>query len=263
MFPVGTAAQSVEQQFPTPVFANQFQGEIKARDIGDARQTTYYYTFSGGQGDLFINIIAANLNADIDIFVEQGLRPLTKIVVYADRGETETGRVVYLRKPEKLLLRIQGRTPNDDPGKFQFKFAGGFVAAAAGTEQPPELPKVTAEVQATVNVNSSGEIVNRDNEAAKVAPPESAKVETVQKDDTSANRAERERSAARRTNAEPKADPMAKFNLVVEFRDGTKLERPMIEIGRFQVDRGTLTIVNKNGSVSRYSMADVIRVSIE
>ncbi len=255
--------QSVEQQFPTPVFDSQFQGEIKARDIGDARQTTYYYTLNGGQGDLFINIVTANLNGDIDIFIEQGLRPLTKIVVYADRGETETGRVIYLRKAEKLLMRIQGRTPNDDPGKFQFKFAGAFISAAAGTEQPPELPKISAEVVVPVKVNSSGAIIARDDEANRIEKPESGNVEIGREDETTLTRTEREPPTISGKKARPKGDPMSNFNLVVEFRDGTMLERPMTEVGRFQVDRGILTIINRNGSVSRYSMADVVRVSIE
>ena len=65
----------------------------------------------------------------IDIFTADGLRPLTKIVIFADAASNETGRIVYLRRPERLLLRIQGRTPNDDAAAYRIKFAGSFVAA--------------------------------------------------------------------------------------------------------------------------------------
>ena len=34
-----------------------------------------------------------------------GLRPLTKMVIYADAGSGETGRLVYLRKPEYIVIK--------------------------------------------------------------------------------------------------------------------------------------------------------------
>lgn len=323
---VSPFAQSVEQQFPTPVFSNEVSGEIRARDIGDARQTTYYYTFNGGQGDLFINIVTSNLNADIDLFIEQALRPLTKIVVYADRGETETGRVVYLRKPEKLLLRVQGRTPNDDPGQFRLKFAGGFIAASGDTSTPPELPKVSVAEDTGTKVNTVGTIIARreepteekneepeqpertDEVAEKAMKPEEIEPPTAperpaedvaplkttvgkpkvivtddlakaEKDDgrtTRAGRASRRdnrppvsRDAVTRETTQPEskpeaaADPMANFNLVVLFRNGSRMERPMTEVSRFTVDKGVLTVVNRNGTIARYPMTDVLRVAIE
>ena len=36
---------------------------------------------------------------------------------------------IYFRQPQKVILRIEGRTPNDDPAEFQIKFAGNFEAA--------------------------------------------------------------------------------------------------------------------------------------
>src|SRR5690348_3636063 len=120
-------AQSTTQDFPTPVTTNEIDGTISARDVGDARLTTYFYTFNGAQGDLFINVNSQNFNGDIDVFTADGLNPVTKIVMYADSSVNETGRVVYLRKPEKLILRVQGRTPGDDPATFRIKFAGSFL----------------------------------------------------------------------------------------------------------------------------------------
>jgi hypothetical protein len=155
-----TNAQSTDQQFPTAVTTNEISGTIQPRDIGDSRLTSYYYTFDGGQGDVFINIVSGNLNGDIDLFVEPGLRPLTKIVVYAGREPTETGRVVYLRKPERLVLRIQGRTPNDDPGIFRIKFAGSFIALNAdAVPTAPELPRITSVSETGQRVNTVGTVI--------------------------------------------------------------------------------------------------------
>src|SRR6187431_2922568 len=119
-------AQSTSQNFPTAVTSNEISGTIKARNIGDARLTTYFYTFNGGQGDIFINVVTKNLDGDIDVFTADNLRPLTKIRVYSDNPEGETGRVIYLRQPQKLILRIEGKTPTDDPATFRIKFAGSF-----------------------------------------------------------------------------------------------------------------------------------------
>src|SRR6266568_8828927 len=86
--------QSSNQSYPTPVTTNEVNGIIKARDVGDARVTSYFYTFNGEQGDMFVNVVSKNFNGDIDIFIAEGLRPLSKIVVYADTSENETGRVI-------------------------------------------------------------------------------------------------------------------------------------------------------------------------
>ena len=122
-------AQSTNQNFPTPITETEITGTIKARDVGDARLTSYFYQFDASQGDLFINIVTRNLTGDIDVFTQTGLKPLTKIVVYGDLAESETGRVLYFRKSEKLILRIQGRPPGDDAATFRIKFAGSFIAS--------------------------------------------------------------------------------------------------------------------------------------
>lgn len=344
-------AQSTTQEFPTAIVSNEVSGTIKARDLGDSRLTTYYYALSGDQGDLFINLVTRNFTGDIDVFTVNGLRPMTKIVVYADYAETETGRAIYLRKPEKLLLRIQGRTPNDDAATFRLKFAGSFVAARVeDTPVEPELPKVTAESRSGIRVNSVGTLLpplpkaaesvaeKEKTEAdplaktvptdeAKPADPDKAiawdepkaKVELVVNDPikaeekpegTSARRKTptRRRSAPKRSEpkktaektvtetsdvadnpaterkaetpsvrtllknrrdrtpkkpAEPKPDPLASINLVIQFKDGNSLEKKMSEVFKFSVDKGVLTVILKDGSVSRYPIADVAKVTIE
>ncbi|HUR98302.1 MAG TPA: hypothetical protein VMZ26_09590, partial [Pyrinomonadaceae bacterium] len=60
--------QSTDQGFPTPVTSNEISGTIKARDVGDARLTSYYYLFDAAQGDVFINVVARNFSGDIDVF---------------------------------------------------------------------------------------------------------------------------------------------------------------------------------------------------
>lgn len=153
------AGQSTSQDYPTPVSTNEISGTIKARDVGDARVTTYFYTFDGSQGDMFINVVTKNFNGDIDIFNAEGLRPMTKMVIYADVAENETGRVIYFRKPEKLILRVEGRTPNDEAATFRIKFAGSFVAVSDTGREQPVLPEVKAANESGIRVNSVGTIL--------------------------------------------------------------------------------------------------------
>ena len=56
---------------------------------------------------------------------------------------------------------------------------------------------------------------------------------------------------------------MAGINLVIHFKDGSRIDRPMTDVLRFAVERAVLTVISKNGTIGRYNMIDVSRVSIE
>lgn len=194
-------AQSSDQNFPTPITTNQLNGTINPRDIGDARLTSYFYAFNADQGDTFINIVTKNFSGDIDLFMVDGLKPLTKTVIYAGSEESETGRLIYLRKPERLLLRIQGRSPNDEPAVFRLKFGGSFVALAG--DDPVEAPKIesaASENSAGIRVNSVGTIIS-------VTP----KVKSPKKLESARNSAKKEVTAAETdTDESVAADPTKK-----------------------------------------------------
>ena len=336
--------QSTSQNFPTPITSNEISGTIRARDVGDSRLTSYFYTFNSNQGDVFINVVTKNLNGDIDVFNAENLNPLTKIVVYADNSQNETGRVIYLRKPEKLILRVQGRTPNDDPATYVIKFAGSFQPAQAVAEaEQQKLPEVRTESQSDVIVNSVGTIIGvkpkptpsptetaaeiEKNEEPKAEAKKEKTEETAEKppEITTAEKAETGKEPEKKVevvvtdnlpaqeNTEPAAktekaeteaktetkrataksntrtsrnrnraakdaeksvekpvekpaapNPLENVRLIVLFKDGSKIERPMSEILRVNVDnKGMLTVVSKDGSIGRYSILDVAKMTIE
>lgn len=322
--------QSTDQSYPTPITSNQINGTIKARDLGDSRLTSYFYIFNGSQGDVFINVVTSNLNGDIDVFNASNMNPLTKIVVFADSSNNETGRVIYLRKSEKLILRIQGRTPNDDPATYTIKFAGSFqpFLNISEIEQPP-APVVKNETESDVIVNSVGTIIGvkpkptpaptsventaeneeEQKESAAKADSENTSVQTAENVKETGTKeapdkkievvvtennlsqektvAENEtittikkienKKAPEKTNspAKPKSktsksektavpNPLENVRLIVLFKDGSKIERPMSQISRVNVDnKGVLTIVSKDGSIGRYSILDVAKMTIE
>lgn len=333
-------AQSGDIMFPTPLRQPVIEGTVKPRPIGDARLTTYYFTFDGDQGDLFINVKTENFIGDIDLYLASGLKPLTKIVIYADAGERETGRVVYLRKPERLILRIEGRSQGDDEARFQIKLAGGFVASAApDAPAPPRVPQLiasdsntqsqeepisqsnnraskdtsTADLRSGENnrkraengisrdaQSGSDSTISTDQKDAEKRPdeiprviisdpfPDASKDDKVGKGqdlesqtgvaDVTAEKenapmpSKKRRPESRRPVAKPgpesqtaktSADPLRNIRLIIRFRDGSVIERPLPEVLRFSVERGVLTVIMRNGAIGRYSMLDVANVTIE
>ncbi|MGB7202002.1 MAG: hypothetical protein WBD16_07005 [Pyrinomonadaceae bacterium] len=312
--PPSAFAQSSDQNFPTHVTSNEINGRISARTIGDARLTTLFYLFEGSQGDIFINVATTNFTGDIDIYATDSMKPLTKMVMYADAGRSETGRLIYLRQSARLLLRIEGRTPNDDAATFRIKFAGSFVALAPETYEP--APTVAGKQSAAGNRQSAaktdvseppalvgGQSENPtetptasddaklktedtvyENKSAKVTVKPTAKPTTKRRTTTAARGGNPSGSAGASSEKptakqKPKAktpkpktetpkppsepDPLANVNLVVVFKDGTVIERPMTEISRFSFDNGRLTVVEKNGTITRYQMTTIAKVTIE
>lgn len=286
------AAQSRDQNFPTAITSSELSGTVKARDMGDSRLTSYYYAFEGTQGDIFINVVTTNFAGDIDVFTQDGLKTLTKVVVFAESGLNETGRLIYLRKPERLILRIQGRTPNDDPASFRIKFGGSFVAIKGQKEEAAPTIESETDRSKTV-VNSVGTIVELKPKPTPIAPKEAApaKAETTSKAEQNkkepaakkpelvigstlpkesekttpkpANQKPAAKAETPKAREEKKADPLASFRLKIELKDGTVEERPMTEVLKFSVDRGVLTVISKSGTITRYSILDVTKVTIE
>ena len=153
-------SQSSDVNFPTPIITNEITGTISARAVGDSRLTRFFYKFNGTQGDIFINVKTNNLDGDIDVFTVKELDSLTKITIYSDSSENETGRVIYLRKPETLILRIEARSPNDNPATFTIKFAGSFAPLPITSENlRVSKPKVKGANQGAVKVNAIGTII--------------------------------------------------------------------------------------------------------
>ncbi|MEP6788603.1 MAG: hypothetical protein ABJB40_09240 [Acidobacteriota bacterium] len=350
VFTIGVKAQSTDQNFPTPITASEISGMIKARDVGDSRLTSYFYAFDGDQGDIFINVATKNFSGDIDVFIADGLRPLTKMVIYADTDITETGRLIYLRKGERLMMRIEGRSPNDDAATFHIKFAGSFIALAPEKKDlTPKVDKTETDTSSRVTVNSVGTIVSTrpkkqpskvvekpksdisrseppkkidfpkgvpvkieeeppaskpadetkvvddkvkpqedtiptkaadeakpetvyENKTAKVtidpvtlpkATPESADTPRVKSTPRRATRRTRVAPQPPAEAIEKKADPLAAIRLVIEMKDGKVIWSAMNEVLRFSVDRGVLTVIGKDGHISRYSILDVAKVTIQ
>jgi hypothetical protein len=93
--------------------------------------TDHFYAFTGLPGDVLITVDSRNLNGDIDVFTSANLRPLLKFTVYAGSSSPIT-KSIYLRKQEDLILRVEGRTPNDDEAIYRLHFGGAFEPITSG-----------------------------------------------------------------------------------------------------------------------------------
>src|SRR5207302_2090129 len=125
-------AQSTDQSLPTPVLSNEISATIRALDVGDPRLTRHFYAFEDMPGDLLITVNSRNLNGDVDIFTAVTFRPLTKITIYANTIPPEVTKSIYFRSNQILILRVEARTPNDDPGAYRITLGGSFKPFSGG-----------------------------------------------------------------------------------------------------------------------------------
>ena len=102
-------------------------------------------------------------------------------------------------------------------------------------EKPADEEKVSAETE-------------KPEDAEEKPADETKKAETVEPEETKKER---------------EARLLGNIRLVVIFKDGGRIERPMNEILKFGVEKTTLTIIHKNGTIGRYSIFDIEKITIE
>ena len=122
----GALAQSTEQEAPTPIRNGDINASIAVRDLGDPRLTRHFYILTGVPGDLIVSVESKNLDGDIDIFTAAGMKPLVKMSLYASEISAKTTKSIYLRARQDLILRVEARSPNEEPGSYRLQFGGAF-----------------------------------------------------------------------------------------------------------------------------------------
>jgi hypothetical protein len=302
---VCAAAQSTDQALPTPVFSNEISGRIKPLDLGDPRMTRHFYAFEGTPGDLLITVEGKNLNGDVDVFTAVTFRPLMKATFYADTQSPEVTKSLYLRATQILILRVEARTPNDDPGTYRIRFGGAFAKFSGGipVAEPSEVDESEAERSSANRLSSVGATIPRPvEEKVEETKPETTTEETgPAKPEATPRRTTSRRTTSRnprRTTRPAKKPPVKREpadsakteiketeekpsetadkeksqeivpqtvagQLVVEKRDGTRIDRPMSSVRRVTIDGTAIVIVMKNGRIDRIPMSLVSRVGIE
>ena len=168
-------AQSGDQSLPTAVFTNEINGRIAALDIGDSRLTRHYYAFEATPGDLIVTVNSRNLNGDVDIFTAVTFRPLTKVNIYANSIPPEVTKSLYFRSRQILILRVEARTPDDDPGTYRITFGGSFQPFSGGI---PVAENTTEQTESEKTAEGSGERLSSVGATLPKPPREVASEET-------------------------------------------------------------------------------------
>lgn len=326
---VSVTAQSSDQSLPTPVLSNEIEATIAPLDLGDSRFTRHFYAFEGLPGDLVVTVNTRNLNGDMDIFTALTFRPLMKISFYANTISPEVSKSFYLRAKQILILRVEARTPNDDPGNYRIRFSGAFAPFSGGipvaessegktdvagtrpgtrrvssvgatvAEPPSEKPAATPEPTAATETatekpaaeketktppKSRGARTPRSTSTArnprqktppartKPAPPvtetartdtEASKTETVEGEEKSAGRTPEKPATEEKPAVQEPSVPQPGARLIIEEKDGTRIDRPMATVRRVIVESGVIVIVLKNGRIERIPMSNIAKMSIE
>jgi hypothetical protein len=106
-----------------------------------------------------------------------------------------------------------------------------------------------------------------DTEAAKTsaAKPSEAKTDEAKKEAGAGEEKSAADSAKSETPAKPNAQeaPLPGAHLIIESKDGTKIDRPMSTVRRVVVEGGMIVIVLKTGKIERIPMSAVARMAIE
>ncbi len=312
---VSARAQSTDQALPTPVLSNEITGKINPLDLGDPRLTRHFYAFEGTPGDLLITLESNNLNGDVDVFTAVTFRPLMKTTMYANVQSQEITKGLYLRAHQILILRLEARSPSDEPGTYRIRFGGTFAKFSGGipVAEPAEVAESETERSSANRLSSVGATIPRPVEekveTAETKPPEktaeetkAAKPETTGKRPATSRRTTSRnprrttrpatRPAARKETAdtaktetkegEEKPSESAKpsetaekdkpqeiapqpagARLVIEEKDGTRIDRPMSSVRRVTIDGSAIVIFLKNGRIERIPMSEVNRMAIE
>ncbi len=163
---VKVSAQSSDIESPTPVTSDEIVAKIAPRDIGDARRTTHFYVFNGKQGDISVNVESKNLDGDVDLYIADGLRPMTKIVLYGSDDVSRAAKSLYLRREDVLILRVQARSVGDADGTYRVKFSGAFAPADATL-----IAKYAKNTPPTVTASNSSGTERVTSSGARIKPP--------------------------------------------------------------------------------------------
>lgn len=256
-------AQSSLLESPTPVTGSEIAGRIPALDLGDARLTRHFYTFNARPGDLELTVVASNLEGDIDLF-SAAMRPLTKVTLYGG-SETTVARTVFFRRDETLILRVQGRSPNDADGTYRIRFGGTFVAStapapdesalAAELPSPTPAPGARQNSRGSYRVNSIGARIEEPKPEVAAAPsPTPDETEpareaappkpTTARTNTARGRAAARREAARRESARRAETPATTSD--ADKPEATKTEPAEPAPADSEKPRGTAARANTN-----------------
>lgn len=141
------------------------------------------------------------------------------------------------------------------------------IASQPPTETPAETPATevagenTPAPEPPKRVRPPRPSIRRTPRAPSTTPPRAATVPpTAKKKKTPLPTSD---DAAASPSTIPEATPTASPRLIIETRDGMRVERFMNTVRRVTVENGQVVIITKGGKVERQPLTNILRMSIE
>lgn len=128
----------------------------------------------------------------------------------------------------------------------------GAAPAAPVTESPAETPGVTPTPESTATATSRSR-TPRNRRSAR-------NTRNSRRPQTPTRRIEPPDEAAATT---PAIEPASGPRLIIETKDGMRIERYMNNVRRVTVERGLIVVITTDGKVERQPMTNVLRMAIE
>jgi hypothetical protein len=213
---------------------------VEARTPNDDRGD-YRISFSGG----FEAMAAPAVQPEADT-VEQ-----SPVTARRDKGTRRVNSVgARINEPEPVVTEktTQPETPND--AATDSSAASNGTADGAETKTTTPAPVTTARTQRPPTSRANR---RRRGRVTPTRPPETAAENSPATDSTG----EPPPIVTRPTGIEAGA------KLIIETRDGVRVERFMNTVRRVTVENGQIVVIMKDGKVARHPMTDVVRMSIE
>lgn len=146
-----------------------------------------------------------------------------------------------------------------EPKQSPEKTTGSEVTSTAKTTEKPATP--TSRRTTPRNPRRGSRPAPTRPAPAKKAESEKAATEVTKEGEEKLTEKQAETNAPRTEKSQEIAPAGAR--LVIEEKDGTRIDRPMSTVRRVIVEGGTIVIVLKTGKIERIQMADVAKFAIE
>ena len=260
----------------TALYANSQSGEVtkgiylRARQIlilrVEARtpndeEGSYHVRFSGSFAPFSGGIpVAENTEATSEAApADRGNKRLSSVgatiaepVVETPPANAEPKPIADTEKPAEGTAAAK-KTPSPKSAKARPRRPATTARSSRGRTRPARPKPAPSDTEAAKT--SEAKTSEAKTEEAKT---EAAKTESVKKDAGTATGEKTE--TAKPTTQEL---PLPGAHLIIESKDGTRMDRPMSTVRRVVVEGGMIIIVLKTGRVERIQMSTVARMAIE
>ena len=233
------------------------------------------------EGTVRVNAVGARIEEPKPPVVEKPVPSKVETTVAKNEEKTKPAKTTPSRtNTTKTNTTARSRTTTQ-PANTSTSNTNASSANTPSTAKKKEDPikaeeerrKKAAEARAEARAEAERK---RKEEAAKIAEKRKTRQETAEQPRETVAKAEtnkaRKSSVKPKSNSEnnsstaastPPPDPMASVRLVVETKDGERIERRMNEVRRVNVEKGILIVVFVDGKIERIPMTNVLKMAIE